>query len=146
MSVWGPFTKNSENFCGSWIDIFLILDLRLIEQVISREAREYELGETKYYLVVVWSAIVWQCFYLGAIGVIFYSSSLLSAIIIHVLFPLTQTLAIVFYHESFHAEKGVAFFLVIWGFTSYFWGEIRYNKNNKNIPTTVDNQTHHLET
>ncbi|XP_047959402.1 purine permease 3-like [Salvia hispanica] len=115
-------------------------------QVISREAREYELGETKYYLVVVWSAIIWQCFYLGAIGVIFYSSSLLSAIIIHVLFPLTQTLAIVFYHESFHAEKGVAFFLAIWGFTSYFWGEIRYNNKKKNIPTTVDNQTHHLET
>ncbi|KAL1551484.1 purine permease 3-like [Salvia divinorum] len=116
-------------------------------QVISREAREYQLGETKYYLVVVWNAIIWQCFYLGAIGVIFYSSSLLSAIIIHVLFPLTQTLAIIFYHESFPAEKGVAFFLALWGFTSYFVGEIRYNdnNNNKNIPTAVV-QTHHLET
>lgn len=104
-------------------------------QAISREAKEYELGEAKYYLVVVWSGIIWQCFYLGAIGVIFYSSSLLSAIIIHVLFPVTQTLAIIFYHETFHAEKGVAFFLAIWGFTSYFFGEITYNRrlNNNNI-------------
>ncbi|XP_057772991.1 purine permease 3-like [Salvia miltiorrhiza] len=111
-------------------------------QAISREAREYQLGQTKYYLVVVWSAIIWQCFFLGAIGVIFYSSSLLSAIIIHVLFPITQTLAIIFYHESFYAEKGVAFFLALWGFTSYFLGEIRYSHINTN---TAD-QTHHLET
>ncbi|XP_021900778.1 purine permease 1-like, partial [Carica papaya] len=39
-------------------------------QAISREAKAFELGETKYYLVVVFSAMVWQCFFLGAIGVI----------------------------------------------------------------------------
>lgn len=108
-------------------------------QVISREAKEYELGETKYYLVVVWGAILWQCFFLGAIGVIFYSSSLLSAIIIHVLFPVTETLAIIFYHEKFYAAKGVAFFLAVWGFTSYFFGEIKHSKRKNNNPTI---QTH----
>ncbi|KAL8458213.1 hypothetical protein ACS0TY_035920 [Phlomoides rotata] len=104
-------------------------------QVIPREAKAYELGETKYYLVVVLSAILWQCFFLGAIGVIFYSSSLLSAIIIHVLFPVTETLAIIFYHEKFYSGKGVAFFLAIWGFISYFYGEIKHSKREKNEGT-----------
>ncbi|CAA3002612.1 purine permease 3-like [Olea europaea subsp. europaea] len=102
-------------------------------QAISREAKEYELGEGKYYLVVVWSAIVWQCFFLGAIGVIFYSSSLLSAIIITVLLPVTEVLAVIFYHEKFQAEKGVSLFLSLWGFISYFYGEIKHNTNNKNV-------------
>ncbi|PIN19288.1 hypothetical protein CDL12_08037 [Handroanthus impetiginosus] len=100
-------------------------------QAISREAKESGLGEAKYYLVVVWSAIIWQCFFLGAIGVIFYSSSLLSAIIISVLLPTTELLAVIFYHEKFQAEKGVSLFLSLWGFTSYFFGEIKHNRRNK---------------
>ncbi|PIN19286.1 putative UDP-galactose transporter [Handroanthus impetiginosus] len=100
-------------------------------QAISREAKEYELGETKYYLVVVWSAIIWQCFFLGAIGVIFYSSSLLSAIIITVLLPVIEILAVIFYHEKFQVEKGISLFLSLWGFISYFLGEIKHNKKNK---------------
>ncbi|CAA3001996.1 purine permease 3-like [Olea europaea subsp. europaea] len=102
-------------------------------QAISREAKEYELGEGKYYLVVVWSAIVWQCFFLGAIGVIFYSSSLLSAIIITGLIPVTEVLAAIFYHEKFQAEKGVSLFLSLWSFISYFCGEMKHNTNKKNV-------------
>ncbi|KAG8379946.1 hypothetical protein BUALT_Bualt07G0142500 [Buddleja alternifolia] len=99
---------------------------------IAREAKAYELGETKYYVIVVWSAILWQCFFLGAIGVIFYSSSLLSAIIITVLLPITELLAVIFYHEKFQVEKGVSLFLSLWGFISYFFGEIKQSKKNKN--------------
>ncbi|MCD7447791.1 hypothetical protein HAX54_034777 [Datura stramonium] len=47
-------------------------------QAISREAKEFELGEGKYYIVIVFSAIIWQCFFLGAIGVVYSSSSLVS--------------------------------------------------------------------
>ncbi|KAG6395812.1 hypothetical protein SASPL_141941 [Salvia splendens] len=75
-------------------------------QAISREAKEFELGETRYYVVVVCSAIIWQCFFLGAIGVIYYSSSLLSGIVVTVLLPITEILAVIFYHERFQAEKG----------------------------------------
>ncbi|XP_047964291.1 purine permease 3-like [Salvia hispanica] len=96
-------------------------------QAISREAKEYELGETKYYVVLVGIAIFWQCFFLGAIGVIFYSSSLLSGIVITCLLPVTELLAVVFYHEKFQAEKGISLFLSIWGFVSYFYGDIKHN-------------------
>lgn len=103
-------------------------------KVISREARDYKLGETKYYVVLVWSAIMWQFFFLGAIGVIFCASSLLSGIIIAAFLPVTEVLAVIVYKENFHAEKGVALVLSLWGFVSYFYGEIKQDrKKNKNL-------------
>ncbi|GFP99909.1 purine permease 3 [Phtheirospermum japonicum] len=101
-------------------------------QAIAGEAKAYGLGETKYYLVVVWSAIICQCFFLGALGIIFYSSSLLSGIVIAVLLPVTEILAVIFYREKFQAEKGVSLFLSLWGFISYFYGEIKHTNTNTN--------------
>ncbi|CDP16579.1 unnamed protein product [Coffea canephora] len=97
-------------------------------QAISREAREYELGETKYYIVLVSCAIVSQCFFMGAIGVIFCASSLLSGIMIAVLLPVTEILAVIFFNEKFQAEKAVALVLSLWGFVSYFYGDISKTK------------------
>ncbi|KAL6317684.1 hypothetical protein AAG906_030438 [Vitis piasezkii] len=113
-------------------------------QAISREAKEYELGEAKYYLVVVWNGIIWQCFFLGAIGVIFSASSLVCGIVIAVLLPVTEILAVIFFQEKFQAEKGVSLALSLWGFVSYFYGEIKDSKKKKNptpeteLPQTVN--------
>ncbi|KAK9071999.1 hypothetical protein SSX86_008430 [Deinandra increscens subsp. villosa] len=101
-------------------------------KVIPREATEFELGKTKYYIILCASALIWQCFFLGAIGVIFCASSLLSGIIIAVLLPVTEVLAVVFYKEKFQAEKGVALVLSLWGFASYFYGEYKFTKKLKN--------------
>ncbi|KAK2992079.1 hypothetical protein RJ640_023462 [Escallonia rubra] len=97
-------------------------------KAIPKEATAYGLGETKYYVVLVVSAIFWQCFFLGAVGVIFCASSLLSGIIIAVLLPVSEVLPVVFYHEKFQAEKGVALVLSLWGFVSYFYGEMKDSK------------------
>ncbi|KAL6497036.1 proteasome core particle subunit beta 3 [Orobanche gracilis] len=110
-------------------------------QAIPREAKAFGLGETKYYLVVVWSAIIWQGFFLGAIGVIFYSSSLLSGVVITVLLPITEVLAVIFFHEKFQAEKGISLFLSLWGFISYFYGEMKHGQNNTNNNDNVKNKT-----
>ncbi|XP_057773032.1 purine permease 3-like [Salvia miltiorrhiza] len=118
-------------------------------QAISREAKAFELGETRYYVVAVCSAIIWQCFFLGAIGVIYYSSSLLSGIVITVLLPATEVLAVIFYHERFQAEKGISLFLSLWGFVSYFYGDIKHNKKkmkNKNNHINLDNNGQTAET
>lgn len=101
--------------------------------MIPREAKDYELGETKYYVVLVWSAIMWQFFFLGAIGVIFCASSLLSGIIIAAFLPVTEILAVIVYKENFQAEKGVALVLSLWGFVSYFYGEIKQARKKKEI-------------
>ncbi|RHN70158.1 putative purine permease, plant [Medicago truncatula] len=100
-------------------------------KVIPKEARNFGLGESTYYVVLVVSAIMWQAFFLGAIGVIFCASSLLSGILIAVLLPLTEVLAVVFYKEKFQAEKGVSLVLSLWGFVSYFYGEIKHAKAEK---------------
>ncbi|KAM0036023.1 putative purine permease, plant [Helianthus debilis subsp. tardiflorus] len=99
--------------------------------VISREASDFELGETKYYIILFATALISQSFFLGAIGVIFCSSALLSGIIISVLVPVTEVLAVVFYKEKFQAEKGVSLILSLWGFASYFYGEYKVTKKLK---------------
>lgn len=91
-----------------------------------------------YYVVLVLSAIIWQFFYLGAIGVIFCSSSLLSGIIIAVLLPVNEILAVIFYSERFQAEKGVALVLSLWGFVSYFYGEVKHSKKAKHSTSQTE--------
>ena len=98
------------------------------------------LGETKYYVVLVFSAIIWQTFFVGAMGVIFYASSLLSGIVIAVLLPPTEILAVIFFRESFTAEKGVSLVLSLWGFVSYFYGEIKHSKKKQQIDSTQETQ------
>ncbi|XP_058224797.1 purine permease 1-like [Rhododendron vialii] len=107
-------------------------------KAIPREARDFELGETTYYVVLVCSGIVWQGFYLGAIGVIFAGSSLLCAVIIATLLPVTEILAVIFYKEKFTAEKGVCLVLSLWGFLSYFYGELKNEKEKSDQPQTPE--------
>lgn len=107
-------------------------------KAIPREAKNFELGEAKYYIVLVWSGIIWQFFFLGAIGVIFCASSLLSGIIIAVLLPVIEVLAVIFYQEKFQAEKGVALLLSLWGFVSYFYGELKYNKKKRRAEAEIE--------
>ncbi|CAI9116205.1 OLC1v1017295C1 [Oldenlandia corymbosa var. corymbosa] len=109
-------------------------------QAIPREARAYEIGEANYYQVAVWNSITGQMFFLGVIGVISCSSSLLSGIIISVLLPVTEVLAVIFFNEKFQAEKGVALVLSLWGFVSYFYGEIKHNKKKSKEELPVDDQ------
>ncbi|KAG1342304.1 purine permease 3 [Cocos nucifera] len=100
-------------------------------EAIPREARQYGLGEVKYYMVLVWAAILWQCFFLGTVGVIFCVNTLLAGIIIAVLIPVIELFAAIFLHEKFTSEKGVSLGLCLWGLASYSYGEYRENKEKK---------------
>ncbi|XP_031131190.1 purine permease 1-like [Ipomoea triloba] len=105
-------------------------------QAISSEARGFDFKEGTYYVVVICSAIVWQLLLLGMVGVSCYGSSLLSGILLATLLSVTEVLAVVFFKEKFGAEKGVSLALSLWGFTSYFYGEVKNNKTS-----TEDSQT-----
>ncbi|KAE9604248.1 putative purine permease, plant [Lupinus albus] len=114
--------------------------------VISREAQQFGLGEIKYYVVLVASAIISQVYFLGVVGVIFSASSLLSGVMISMLLPVTEVLAVIFYKESFHAEKGVSLFLSLWGFVSYFYGEFKQAKEMKKVTITeTELPQHHCD-
>ena len=92
-------------------------------QAIPREAKHFELGEARYYTVLTWSAVLWQFFFLGAVGVIFCVHTLLAGILIAVFIPVTEVAAVIFLHEKFSSEKGVALVLSLWGLASYSYGE-----------------------
>ena len=106
-------------------------------QAIGREARAYELGEARYYTVLVWSAILWQFFFLGAVGVIFCVHTLFTGILIAAFIPVTEVLGVVFLHEKFSSEKGVALVLSLWGLASYSYGEYAQAQANKKKETTA---------
>lgn len=100
-----------------------------------------------YYVVVIWSAIVWQLLIIGTVGVICYGSSLLSGILLATLLSVTEVLAVIFYHEKFGAEKGISLALSLWGFASYFYGEIKTNKgSHTQIQESEMNQQHQTQT
>ncbi|KAI3887979.1 hypothetical protein MKW92_036735 [Papaver armeniacum] len=101
-------------------------------QAISREAKEYGLGETKYYMVLIFIAVLMQCGVVGNLGVIYYSTSLFSGVLLTLLPPITQIFAVFFFNEKFSAEKGMSLALSIWGFASYFYGEYKQTKKKKN--------------
>ncbi|XP_006357923.1 purine permease 3-like [Solanum tuberosum] len=103
-------------------------------QAISREAKTFELGEDKYYIVIIWSAIILQFYFLGSIGVIYSASSLVCGILLSVLLPLTEVLAVFLYGEKFNAEKGVSLALSLWGFASYFYGDYNKTENSNQSP------------
>ncbi|KAL3504827.1 hypothetical protein ACH5RR_034668 [Cinchona calisaya] len=105
-------------------------------KVIPREAKEYQLGEAKYYVVLVFSAIMWQFFLLGIMGIVFSSSALVSGITASALLPITEVLAVIVFHDKFQAEKGVALVLSLWGFCSHFYGEIKHSKKESQVQET----------
>ncbi|XP_020585124.1 purine permease 3-like [Phalaenopsis equestris] len=110
-------------------------------QALSREAANFGLGETKYYLVLIFAAILWQCFFLGAVGVISCVNTLLAGILIAVFIPVVEVLAVIFLHENFSVEKGMALVLCLWGLASYSYGEYREAKEKKERAVSHQVQT-----
>ncbi|KAI5654962.1 hypothetical protein M9H77_32149 [Catharanthus roseus] len=102
-------------------------------KAIPREAKAFELGEVKYYLVVVSNAIIWQLYTWGSLGVVFCSSALFNGVLITVLLPVSQVLAVIFFHDKFTPEKGISLALCFWGFVSYFYGEYKQSKKQHQI-------------
>ena len=73
--------------------------------------------------MLIFEAVSWQLFNLGIMGLIICVSSLLAGVLIAVLLPLSEVLAVVVLHEKFDGTKGIALVLSLWGFVSYLYGE-----------------------
>ncbi|KAK1262888.1 Purine permease 3 [Acorus gramineus] len=97
-------------------------------KAIPREAREFGLGEHKYYMVLAVTAIVWQMALVGFLGLIFCTTSLFTGICGSFLLPFTEVGAVIAYHDKFSGEKGMSLVLCLWGLTSYFYGEWKESK------------------
>ncbi|XP_078158013.1 purine permease 3-like [Carex rostrata] len=92
-------------------------------QAIPDEARNFGLGEVRYYVVLVWCSIFWQFFFLGAVGVIFCVHTLLAGILIAGFIPITEVLSVICFNEKFGSDKAIALVLSLWGLASYSYGD-----------------------
>ncbi|KAG0552452.1 hypothetical protein BDA96_01G508500 [Sorghum bicolor] len=106
-------------------------------QAVPREAATFGLGETSYCLVLIFGTVSWQLCNLGIMGLVACSSSLLAGIMLALLLPLSEVLAVVFLHEKFDGVKGVALVLCLWGFVSYLYGESAQNKKLTKDPESI---------
>ncbi|KAI3873108.1 hypothetical protein MKX03_031484 [Papaver bracteatum] len=95
---------------------------------LKREASDFDLGEKTYYLVLASNMVVWQLMFIGRVGIIFCTSSLFCGVMGATFLPISQIAAVITFHESFPAEKGMALALTLWGFTSYFYGSYKKTK------------------
>ena len=125
-------------FITIYVNIREVVLIIIVLQVMGKEAREFGLGEMKYYVVALCMALIWQIYLLGAIGVIFYASSFLSGIIIAVSLPFTEVLAVIFFREKFTAGKVVSLALSLSGFMCYFYGEYKQLQKEKHDNLTPD--------
>ncbi|MED6134956.1 hypothetical protein PIB30_041841 [Stylosanthes scabra] len=85
------------------------------------DMEEYEMGKGSYLLTLAFTAINWQLFHVGCLGLIFEVSSLFSNAISVLNVPLVPILAVFIFHDKMHGIKAISLVLAIWGIVSYFY-------------------------
>ncbi|KAI4295399.1 hypothetical protein L6164_035448 [Bauhinia variegata] len=88
---------------------------------LKREMEEYELGKASYVLNLTWTAITWQLFNIGCVGLIMDVSSLFSNAISVLSLPIVPIMAVFLYHDKLNGIKGISMALAVWGFVSYVY-------------------------
>ncbi|KAH7568614.1 hypothetical protein ACOSP7_011631 [Xanthoceras sorbifolium] len=108
---------------------------------LKREMAEYELGKVSYVMNLVWTAIAWQVFSIGSVGMIIEASSLFSNAISVVGLPIIPVLAVIFFHDKMDGIKVTAMVLAIWGFLSYVYQHyIDDKRNTEEVSRTTSTQ------
>ncbi|PON48293.1 Purine permease [Parasponia andersonii] len=84
---------------------------------LREEFERSKLGKVSYLMTLFWTAISWQVFAVGSVGLIFEVSSLFSSLGL----PLVQVLAVVIFHNKMDGLKLISLVLAIRGFVSYIY-------------------------
>ncbi|KAL0398368.1 UNVERIFIED_CONTAM: putative purine permease 10 [Sesamum radiatum] len=90
-------------------------------RTLNREMEEYKSGKVSYVMNLIWTAISWEVFSVGCVGLIFKVSSLFSNVISILGLPVAPVLAVIFLHDELTGLKAVAMLLAMWGFVSYMY-------------------------
>ncbi|KAK0579454.1 hypothetical protein LWI29_026529 [Acer saccharum] len=86
---------------------------------LAQEMEEYKLGKVSYVMNLVWTAITWQVFSIGSVGMIIEASSLFANAISVLGLPIVPVLAVIFFHDKMNGLKVISTLLAIWGFLSF---------------------------
>ncbi|XVE88341.1 hypothetical protein DITRI_Ditri19aG0061700 [Diplodiscus trichospermus] len=100
---------------------------------LDKEMEVFKLGKISYVNILVWTAIGWQVFSIGAVGLIFEVSSLFSNIIGTLGLPIVPVLAMIFFHDPMTGVKVISMVLAIWGFVSYVYQHYLDDRNSKTV-------------
>ncbi|KAJ1685074.1 hypothetical protein LUZ63_016464 [Rhynchospora breviuscula] len=88
---------------------------------ISEEYEGYKTGKASYVLTLVGTAVSWQVFAVGLIGLISVISSLFANVISTLGLPIVPIFAVIFFHDGMNGVKAVAMLIAIWGGLSYIY-------------------------
>lgn len=97
----------------------------------KKEMEEYALGKVSYVMTLIWTAVSWQVFAMGTVGLTFEVSSLYSNAIGTVGLPIVPVVAVFVFHDKMDGIKGMAMVLAIWGFISYAYQHYSDHKKSK---------------
>lgn len=104
---------------------------------LTGEMENFKSGKSYYVLNLTVTALSWQAFSIGSIGLIFEVSSLFSNIISVLGLPIIPFLAVIFFHDNMDGLKVISMILAIWGFISYayqqYLDEAKSKAENRNI-------------
>lgn len=100
------------------------------------EMKGYELGKASYLLNLTFTAILWQVFTIGCLGLISEVSSLFSNAISALGVPIVPMLAVLFFHDKMDGIKGISMVLAIWGVVSYVYQQYLDDTKSENRNTT----------
>ncbi|CAB4306766.1 unnamed protein product [Prunus armeniaca] len=107
---------------------------------LKKEMGMYKLGTVSYVMNLVWTAIIWQLFSIGSLGLIFEASSLFSNAISAMGLPVVPILAVIFFHDKMDGIKAMAMVLAIWGFISYAYQHYLDDRKSKNENKNVNGE------
>ncbi|XP_075497260.1 putative purine permease 10 [Primulina tabacum] len=90
-------------------------------KTLNKEMNEYKLGKVSYIMNLFWTAVAWQAFGVGCIGLIFKISSLFSNVISIFGLPLAPIMSVIFLQDKLTGLKAISMILALWGFVSYMY-------------------------
>ncbi|KAJ3706999.1 hypothetical protein LUZ61_010704 [Rhynchospora tenuis] len=88
---------------------------------ITAEFEGYKTGKASYILTLIGTAVGWQVFSIGLIGLLSLVSSLFANVISTLALPLVPVFAVIFFHDGMNGVKIVAMLIAIWGFLSFIY-------------------------
>lgn len=109
-------------------------------KTLKAEMNGFELGKMSYIMTLIWTAMCWQVYTIGSLGLIVKVSSLFSNVVAALGLPIVPILAVIFFHETMDGVKVVSILLAIWGFVSYTYPaylDLYKPKTNNQVTTNV---------
>ncbi|CAH9079999.1 unnamed protein product [Cuscuta epithymum] len=94
-------------------------------------------GKVSYVMTLVWTALSWQIFSVGLLGLVFEVSSLFSNVISTIGLPIVPVLAVILFGDKMDGVKVIALLLALWGFLSYVYQHYLDDSKPKYKPSTL---------